>query len=887
MVRFSVGGSEGEEDRESNNRKRPVSENCRTYINGGYQDIDEHGSYSIRLSNNKPRPSMTFTKKPRFAIPSPSLSPTPKAAACATTSAASQQRCKILEYRLFGRINDGEEEEEDDDEHDGDEEEEPMEEMEEEAHESSDKEDKTDGQLSVILSDPEVLDCLICFEPLTLPVFQCENGHIACAPCCTKMLNRCGNCSLPIGYNRCRAIEKVVESVKISCQNAGYGCKLKISYSYKLDHERACIYMPCSCPHLACNYVGSFEALYTHSEINHSNCSQRFHFSFTVSISLDKNQEQLFLQDKTERTLFVLNRSIDRLGSLFNVVCIGPTSAKRRYSYTITAKDGRESSIKLESVADNMPKWITHPPGKKYLLVPNDFVGSSGRLNLEVIIWHPDESPVALNAICICGSSCYYYWLNWFSLLEIKDLTVPSISLHSDRFLYEVIFGPEILNQLQHHRSVQLLELKDLTVPSISLHSDRFLYEHSYTERSLLIFFSVPHAAFFLYFHLSRILISLPSKKMGRSSARRSEGGDSDSNKKWPVYGKRRTYTKSGDRPSKKNTGSSVALSGNPRFSTPVVTSSSTGAERATTSAALQLKAQQRIPGRQEEPILVNESAEGTEEDSEEESEEETEEESEEPKGECSLKRQVSVIFPDLDFLDCPIYLEPLGLPVFQCKNGHIACKSCCTKMRNKCGSCSLQIGLIRCRAIETVIESIKIKCRNGCYGCPETMLYNEKLGHEEACDYVPCSCPQLDCDYVGPHIGLLKHIEAEHSDSCEEFTFGCSIGLSLNTNQKQIILRETSEGVVFVLNHFIEDLGSLINVVCTGLTSEKRRYSYLLTSEDGESSIKLESVADNVPKWTLSTPLKNFLLVPKNFIASNEQIKLNVTIYRSTNDPL
>lgn len=172
MVRFSVGGSEGEEDRESNNRKRPVSENCRTYINGGYQDIDEHGSYSIRLSNNKPRPSMTFTKKPRFAIPSPSLSPTPKAAACATTSAAPQQRCKILAYRLFGRINDGEEEEEDDDEDDGDEEEEPMEEMEEEAHESSDKEDKTDGQLSVILSDPDVLDCLICFEPLTLPVFQ-------------------------------------------------------------------------------------------------------------------------------------------------------------------------------------------------------------------------------------------------------------------------------------------------------------------------------------------------------------------------------------------------------------------------------------------------------------------------------------------------------------------------------------------------------------------------------------------------------------------------------------------------------------------------------------------------------------------------------------------
>lgn len=363
---------------------------------------------------------------------------------------------------------------------------------------------------------------------------------------------------------------------------------------------------------------------------------------------------------------------------------------------------------------------------------------------------------------------------------------------------------------------------------------------------------------------------------------RRSEGeGNGDSNNKWPVYGKRKTDPKSGDRPSKRKTGSSVAFSGNPRFSTPVVTSSSTAAARATTSAAPQLQAQQRIPGRQKEPILVNESGEGTEEETEEESEEGIEEETEEPKeGECSHEKQVSVIFPDLDFLDCPICLEPLGLPVFQCKNGHTACKSCCTKMRNKCGTCSLQIGHIRCRAIETVIESIKIKCQNACYGCPETVLYNERLEHEEACDYVPCSCPQLDCDYVGPHFGLIKHIEAEHSDSCKEFTFGCSIKLSLDTNQKQVILHETSEDVVFVLNHFIEDLGSLINVVCAGRSSEKSRYSYLLTSEDGESSIKLESFADNVPKWTISTPLKNFLLVPKNFIAPNGQIKLEVTCY-------
>ncbi|CAA2983779.1 E3 ubiquitin- ligase SINA-like 6 [Olea europaea subsp. europaea] len=375
MVRFSVGGSEGEEDRDSTNRKRPVSENSRTSTNDGYQDKDEHGSYSIKFSTNKPRPSITSTKNPRLS--------TPTVAVCATTSATPQQRGKLRIFDddgIFGGIIDQEEEDH-------------MEETKEEAHEPSDKEEKTDGQLSVILSDPDVLDCPICLEPLTLPVFQCENGHIACAPCCTKMLNRCRNCSLPIGYNRCRAIEKVVESVKISCQNADYGCKQTIHYGYKLDHEKACLYMPCSCPQIACNYVGSSKGLYRHFELNHSNCSRQFRFNLMVSISLEKNQNQLFLQEKTEGTLFILNRSIDRLGSLFNVVCVGPSSAKRRYSYTLTSKDG-ESSIKLESVADNMPKWIPQPPVKKYLLVPNDFIGSSGELKLEVIIWSPHhESP--------------------------------------------------------------------------------------------------------------------------------------------------------------------------------------------------------------------------------------------------------------------------------------------------------------------------------------------------------------------------------------------------------------------------------------------------------------------------------------------------------------
>ncbi|KAL2522382.1 E3 ubiquitin-protein ligase [Forsythia ovata] len=250
-------------------------------------------------------------------------------------------------------------------------------------------EEKSDRQISVILSDTDVLDCPICFEPLRLQVFQCKNGHIACASCCTKMANKCSNCSLQIGFVRCRAIEKVVESVTISCPNAYYGCKETMLYSKKLDHENACIYVPCSCPHPACDYVGLPPVLYTHFVGNHSDYSMLFDFDSPIPISsLDKSHNQIFLLERNECIIFVLNNTTNSLGSLVNVVRMGRASEKRRSSYRLISRDG-ESTIKLDSVADNMPRWSPCGLVKKFLLVPNEFIGSSGRFKLEVIIRRP------------------------------------------------------------------------------------------------------------------------------------------------------------------------------------------------------------------------------------------------------------------------------------------------------------------------------------------------------------------------------------------------------------------------------------------------------------------------------------------------------------------
>ncbi|KAL8472681.1 hypothetical protein ACS0TY_029773 [Phlomoides rotata] len=93
----------------------------------------------------------------------------------------------------------------------------------------------TGPSLTMTLPDRVLLDCPICFQALCSPVYQCENGHIACASCRTTLLkNNCPHCRLPIGNIRCRAIEEILESGRVLCEYAPYGCLESFSYNKKL-----------------------------------------------------------------------------------------------------------------------------------------------------------------------------------------------------------------------------------------------------------------------------------------------------------------------------------------------------------------------------------------------------------------------------------------------------------------------------------------------------------------------------------------------------------------------------------------------------------------------------------------------------------------------------
>ncbi|XP_047325429.1 E3 ubiquitin-protein ligase SINA-like 10 [Impatiens glandulifera] len=243
-------------------------------------------------------------------------------------------------------------------------------------------EDST-SSISVTLTDPEVLDCPICLEPFTIPVYQCENGHAACSCCCRKLANKCPSCSWPIGYNRCRALEKVLESLKMSCPNKIYGCPEMPTYNKTLEHEKVCIHGPCCCPVPSCKFVGSSNSLVSHFRRKHSSSAKYFSFDSMFKITVELREEYLILQEKSEGAIFVLYNVLENSGNTISVGCIGPKQLKKGFTYDLIARS-EGNTVRLQAFADIASSRNEHSR-KIFLVVPDGFT-NLWHLQLELCI---------------------------------------------------------------------------------------------------------------------------------------------------------------------------------------------------------------------------------------------------------------------------------------------------------------------------------------------------------------------------------------------------------------------------------------------------------------------------------------------------------------------
>ncbi|KAK3137467.1 hypothetical protein QOZ80_5BG0452630 [Eleusine coracana subsp. coracana] len=125
------------------------------------------------------------------------------------------------------------------------------------------------------VEDVDALDCGVCYHPLKPPIFQCKEGHALCSSCRDKLAPT-GKCHVRGGYRRCRAMERLVETVLVACPNADHGCNARLIYYDLPGHCKVCPHAPCHCPGESCSFVGPTKQLVDHITGSHGwPCTKR------------------------------------------------------------------------------------------------------------------------------------------------------------------------------------------------------------------------------------------------------------------------------------------------------------------------------------------------------------------------------------------------------------------------------------------------------------------------------------------------------------------------------------------------------------------------------------------------------------------------------------
>ncbi|KAF7833415.1 reverse transcriptase [Senna tora] len=181
------------------------------------------------------------------------------------------------------------------------------------------------------------------------------------------------------------AVEKILESLRISCPNAKYGCKEYVGYvESESDHQNACLFAPFSCLHLGCDFVGLYEDLSLHLTTKHKDSTLRFVYDNDkgVSVSLDSKAENDFvvLREGNSGDLFVVSsKVVENAWHLVNVRLVGLKSSREERFYSVCAKSfDDQRTVSFTGSAKSVD-----PASTDCVLIPSSFFKTCAQIEVE------------------------------------------------------------------------------------------------------------------------------------------------------------------------------------------------------------------------------------------------------------------------------------------------------------------------------------------------------------------------------------------------------------------------------------------------------------------------------------------------------------------------
>lgn len=173
---------------------------------------------------------------------------------------------------------------------------------------------------------------------------------------------------------------------------------------------------------------------------------------------------------------------------------------------------------------------------------------------------------------------------------------------------------------------------------------------------------------------------------------------------------------------------------------------------------------------------------------------------------------------------------------------------------------------------------STKVACPNAKYGCNETTSYSEMYEHEKICDRARFVCPLSDCNFVGSYSCFHLHFIGKHYNSTVLFQYDKDFPITINIDQKVVLLKEESCCDTFILRNAIERPGNLISVSCFAPAWEGgMTYNIMIRSR--RTPLRFDSCTKSIQNLDEEKTSLASLLVPSNLFDLNGQLKLFIHI--------
>nr|CAD7588560.1 unnamed protein product [Timema genevievae] len=193
-----------------------------------------------------------------------------------------------------------------------------------------------------------MLECPVCFNLMSAPILQCDNGHIICAACKPR-LPQCPTCRSEFLETRNKIAEGLAENLPHPCINSDEGCNEKVQLKKMAQHNSLCsfrIYDCIPCKNIGCTWQGRRLGIIPHMKEAHKGMAwmiwkneSLFYDNFDwstdfVDVDVIDAHDNVFF--------YYFKRDAAKSCVFFSVQYVGPKEEASLYKYTIVleAPDG-------------------------------------------------------------------------------------------------------------------------------------------------------------------------------------------------------------------------------------------------------------------------------------------------------------------------------------------------------------------------------------------------------------------------------------------------------------------------------------------------------------------------------------------------------------------